>query len=216
MGLGKSVTVWVTGTGRSGTSAVAGVLVRLGINMGSTLLAGDAGNPRGYYEDQELGRIHERVARTRGDVRNQPELCSDLCRSISHRLVNYSQWGVKDPRLADVGTRVLNFYFPMSTGFKVVFCRRGGEAARDSYRMTYSAGFLESWSWYITRSMGVWRLKRCLKRRGIPFTDVWFGDLTSSEVWQSEVFYLSHFLIGRGPTPQEWESIEEFLILEED
>lgn len=46
--------VVVIGTGRSGTSCVAGVLQCLGVSMGDKLFGADNNNARGYFEDVEL------------------------------------------------------------------------------------------------------------------------------------------------------------------
>ena len=57
--------VIVAGMHRSGTSLTAGLLARLGIDMGRDLVPADRANPRGYFEDVELVRFHQRMfART--------------------------------------------------------------------------------------------------------------------------------------------------------
>ena len=54
----------VLGMHRSGTSAMAGVLQRLGVDLGSRLTPGDADNPKGYWEHTELVDIHDRLLRS--------------------------------------------------------------------------------------------------------------------------------------------------------
>lgn len=51
----------ILGSGRSGTSLVAGTLAKAGYFMGSHLWAPDAGNPKGYFEDEEVNRINEDI-----------------------------------------------------------------------------------------------------------------------------------------------------------
>jgi len=46
----------VLGRGRSGTSIVAGLLHKLGVNMGESRPAG-ANNPKGYFEDLEMSEL---------------------------------------------------------------------------------------------------------------------------------------------------------------
>ncbi len=46
--------VVVLGTGRSGPSAVAGILHTLGVSVGRNLLGSNRSNPRGYFEDRDL------------------------------------------------------------------------------------------------------------------------------------------------------------------
>lgn len=97
----------ITGMHRSGTSAVASVLQRAGVRIGSRLIEGDAGNPRGYFEDQDFVRFHDQqLARSgqrvlaqvgaelepprRQDVRQAEELI--------RRRQDLDLWGFKDPR----------------------------------------------------------------------------------------------------------------------
>lgn len=49
----------ILGSGRSGTSMLAGSLSRAGYYMGTSLLAAKASNPKGYFEDREINRINE-------------------------------------------------------------------------------------------------------------------------------------------------------------
>ena len=51
----------VLGPHRGGTSAVAGLLVRLGAAAPRTLMAADAENPAGYWESAALCEFHERL-----------------------------------------------------------------------------------------------------------------------------------------------------------
>lgn len=48
----------VTGSGRSGTSSVAGALKRLGLHIPQPEVEADHRNPRGYYEPQWVARFH--------------------------------------------------------------------------------------------------------------------------------------------------------------
>lgn len=56
--MGDRQIVMVIGPPRSGTSCVAGVLAKLGLPMGDTWQK-NSGNPKGYFEDRPLKRIHE-------------------------------------------------------------------------------------------------------------------------------------------------------------
>jgi hypothetical protein len=51
----------VTGTGRSGTSAVARVLHESGINMGQEFAGPSPQNARGYYEDLRVAAINDKI-----------------------------------------------------------------------------------------------------------------------------------------------------------
>src|SRR5262245_2147263 len=49
----------ILGSGRSGTSMLAGTLRLAGYYMGEHLIPADASNPRGYFEDDEINSINE-------------------------------------------------------------------------------------------------------------------------------------------------------------
>ena len=53
----------VLGPHRGGTSAVAGLLVRLGAEAPRTLMPADTDNPTGYWESVVLCEFHERLLR---------------------------------------------------------------------------------------------------------------------------------------------------------
>ena len=53
--------VLVTGSGRSGTSSVAGTLKRLGLHVPQPEVPADEKNPRGYYEPLWVTEFHKRV-----------------------------------------------------------------------------------------------------------------------------------------------------------
>lgn len=55
----RSTIVLVTGSGRSGTSALAGTLKRLGLEVPQPEVPADHKNPRGYYEPQWVMDFHK-------------------------------------------------------------------------------------------------------------------------------------------------------------
>ena len=74
--------VLVTGSGRSGTSSVAGTLKRLGLHVPQPEVPADEKNPRGYYEPMWVTEFHKRVlnpvpVRTI-DTRRDPEAARQL------------------------------------------------------------------------------------------------------------------------------------------
>ena len=48
----------ITGSGRSGTSAVAQLLHEAGLSVGHDLIAPDEHNMQGYFEERKIGRAH--------------------------------------------------------------------------------------------------------------------------------------------------------------
>src|SRR5437879_5732793 len=49
----------ILGSGRSGTSMLAGMLHGAGYYMGTHLIPADESNPKGYFEDDEINAINE-------------------------------------------------------------------------------------------------------------------------------------------------------------
>ncbi len=53
--------VIILGSGRSGTSMVAGVLAKSGYWMGDNVYPGNEGNPKGMFEDREINELNEDI-----------------------------------------------------------------------------------------------------------------------------------------------------------
>lgn len=107
----------VLGMDRSGTSLCTNVLSALGMSLGADLLAADRFNERGYFEDREIWRLHERMLAVLGrswdtlaTVRPFPPLWwqSPPMESFRQQLAEIARarisaasgsiWGFKDPR----------------------------------------------------------------------------------------------------------------------
>lgn len=54
----------ILGSGRSGTSMVAGTLAQAGYYMGDSLLPPTEGNPKGYFESREVEAVNDGLVRT--------------------------------------------------------------------------------------------------------------------------------------------------------
>ena len=57
----ENTAVFVLGMHRSGTSALARGLIAIGIDWGTNLLAGEADNPKGFWEDKDLHKINRLI-----------------------------------------------------------------------------------------------------------------------------------------------------------
>ena len=116
MASSKSAIVLI-GMDRSGTSLCANVLGLLGMSLGNDLLAPDRFNTRGYFEDREIWRVHERLLAVLGrswdtlsTVRPFPPgwwqspkmdgFRGQLGQIVQARMTNARDgiWGFKDPR----------------------------------------------------------------------------------------------------------------------
>lgn len=132
----------ITGMHRSGTSFAAELLQACGLHIGERLFPGDAGNPRGYFEDEDFLQVQRTMlieSCTPGEVgwpdwgwtegehldsavfeRHLPALCA-LAATRAHLPL----WGWKDPRttlLLDPWLRVVpdaRFLFVVREPWKV-------------------------------------------------------------------------------------------------
>lgn len=112
-GLEGSAAVIVLGMHRSGTSALAGTLHHLGVDLGDRLMDASPDNPRGYWEHRDIVAVHQRLMAELGwswdDIRPLPagweetsaavtageEIAAILARDFAAARL----WGLKDPRL---------------------------------------------------------------------------------------------------------------------
>jgi hypothetical protein len=102
--LRSKTTIVVLGMHRSGTSAVAGTLAQLGVELGP-VAERSRFNPRGNREIRELTRLHEAILERNGGswwappngVELRPEDYSS--RDVILRSIPGEQIGVKDPRM---------------------------------------------------------------------------------------------------------------------
>lgn len=53
---------------RSGTSALGGTLNLLGLEFGSDLMGADAGNPKGYFENNFVYKLNEKILKESGSA----------------------------------------------------------------------------------------------------------------------------------------------------
>ena len=112
--LSKPDLVVVLGMHRSGTSALAGVLHYLGVDLGTSLMPADAEvNSKGFWENEQIVQIHDQLLQEMGrswhEVRLFPDnwLALDRIQSAKQRILKVFQsefgtgsvWGLKDPRI---------------------------------------------------------------------------------------------------------------------
>ncbi len=157
----RSRAVVVLGMHRSGTSALAGVLNRLGVDFGSHLIAPNQDNPRGYWEHDKLVKIHERLLGDLGSAWDrfmpqsrwwdEPDVLSlrdEIAEVVRADFDGSALWGVKDPRMC----RLLPVWKPVfeSEGVDpcyVIILRHPLEVAKS---LSEREGFTE------IRSLALW------------------------------------------------------------
>jgi len=101
-----SQVIIITGMGRSGTSLVASLVQRAGVNIGERLVPPGKANPRGFFEDADFVEFHKQALRKRGyanpvtggftfePTSEEVERASTLIKQREHLPI----WGWKDPR----------------------------------------------------------------------------------------------------------------------
>lgn len=106
----------VVGMHRSGTSAFAGTLGRLGLSVPADLMAASPANPNGYYESGELAWLHNRVLRSAGsrwddwapiaqswfETPAASAHVGDIVRFLDRHFARAASFVIKDPRICRV------------------------------------------------------------------------------------------------------------------
>lgn len=116
---------------RSGTSMVAGILTKLGINMGGRRLDRNRcpGNPLGHYEDRAFIRLNDNILKRAGGdwkkppkwklIINQRERFDIRIKRVLNSL-NYPLTGWKDPRTS----LTIDLYYPHLINPYFIVCHR--------------------------------------------------------------------------------------------
>lgn len=91
----------VLGIPRSGTSCLAGVLHKLGVNMGSGYLQqGNQSNQSGYFEDLRWQRLNKQITGERYSLLDHPNYQTlNGYKELATTCNKNPLWGMKDPRL---------------------------------------------------------------------------------------------------------------------
>jgi hypothetical protein len=131
--------VLVVGTGRSGTSAVAGVLHRLGVDMGENFVGADANNKYGTYEEIDFFVNHRAYMDGQFD-----DFWDWLPQYITKRTEKSPVWGIKEPLLVHTFPKIAS----MVENPIVVFVHRNRDASILSYEYAYRTRYSEAVKWY--------------------------------------------------------------------
>ena len=108
----SGVLVLVTGTGRSGTSTIAGTLHHLGLSVPGPYLGANESNPKGFFESRWAVKFHKKItaaahindfdsrpaAFERAQKAVTPELHAQLVDYLRRHASESAQVVVKDPR----------------------------------------------------------------------------------------------------------------------
>lgn len=178
MRVANSRVVMITGMHRSGTSLVASLCMKYGVDIGHQLMPPHSSNIRGHYEDLEFVQFHERVLLAAGlrsegycawhrHLRFTPDDTAFARSLIDIKSKQSLIWGWKDPRstlfLTEWSQLLTDplFIFPFRDPAEVVasLLRRGEETFQDDGEMA-----LREWLSYNTRLINFFVSKpsRCL------------------------------------------------------
>lgn len=138
--------VFVFGTGRSGTSAVAMMLSALGVHMGSQFTPVDRNNKWGTGEDVDWMKANRDVLRGASPA----EVYPPLIKARSQHAV----WGAKDPAFARVLTDAVRALEPGREPL-VVVCRRRKAETINSFMRAYHSGRIGANQWYDSAILNV-------------------------------------------------------------
>ena len=93
----------VMGCYRSGTSAVAGILHHLGVNMGGGFQEPNGANPKGYFEDPKILRLNQTLYEA--DINENEGSYWEAYTPLNSELIRREEncppdvlWGFKDPK----------------------------------------------------------------------------------------------------------------------
>ncbi len=121
--------MFVLGMHRSGTSLVMGALNKMGVYLGNDLLKPTADNPKGYFENQNLVDIDEKILSCYNSswddllildndfAKNEKfeQILIDIKQFIEKEFAGIPVFGLKDPRLC----RLLPFWDSVLTKMKI-------------------------------------------------------------------------------------------------
>ncbi len=130
----------VLGVPRSGTSCVAGVLHKLGVNMGAGhFQPDDWANSKGYFEDMRWRLRTQRIT-GRGyslkaaSIESIGQRQKALYRALARECATQKLWGMKDPWLCFVGRFLWPILKSQGVEVRMVVTHRPREASIASVR----------------------------------------------------------------------------------
>src|SRR5262245_61466841 len=161
----------ILGSGRSGTSMLAGSLGRAGYYMGEHLIPPDAANPLGYFEDDEINAINEALLTPVTPARARPSYgwrwlvsvpvgtplsCSpELAQRIRVQTAR-TPFCFKDPRFCYT-LPIWRPFLPPETAFLCIF-REPARTAHSIVKECRTADYLQGLPMDFADAVQVWTL----------------------------------------------------------
>ena len=105
--------ILILGMHRSGTSALTGTLNLMGIPLGSELMPAYADNPKGFFENEKIWRLNQKLLESCNSTwedpflygvdwyhdKNLDEFGKTITRLITEEFSTVQIFGIKDPRM---------------------------------------------------------------------------------------------------------------------
>lgn len=158
--------ILVLGTGRSGTSAVSGILHKLGCSMGTQFVPSDSNNPIGTFEDFEFFQANQQVI----DGKISPQELRPILQERAKNRV----WGLKGLKLVHTVQYIIPILQELGCDIRIVVCRRNRAETINSFMRASHRGRTLSEKWYDESITAL--AARLLEYRGHKL-EIWFEDL---------------------------------------
>ena len=210
--------VIVLGMHRSGTSALAGTLSLAGLNLGTRLVPPAQDNPKGFFEHQQVWRIHHDLLVGLGsswhDVRALPahwEQTEEAAAAVQRLRAELGQdfadvalWGVKDPRLARCFAIWPDVLAAMGATARVVLALRDPFEVAASLQQRDGLGQAHALALWLRYTLDAER-----STRGLVRTVQHYPDLLAD--WRTELARLQRALQIDLPGPAQPAAVDAFL-----
>jgi hypothetical protein len=142
----------VVGTGRSGTSFVAGIMHNdMGIHMGKEFPPANESNPDGFWEDMDFYNLN--TALVIGQI-PYTKFMNDAIAIVRERREMGIPWGFKESRMGVL----LGNYLGLFDKPKIIWCKRKKDLVLASVSKCYEYDADRSYTLYYTRMVMLTRL----------------------------------------------------------
>lgn len=176
--MSKNICILVLSVGRSGSSATAGMLHCLGVDMGVKFLEGDKNNLEGTYEDLAFVNLNRAILTEQASI-------SEYAGMVRNKPL----WGVKDPQLCLTIGHFMPYLLAAGIDVRIVHVKRNPEDAIASYNKSYYSGTKTAKGWYEATSRA---LALNLERFDGPVLEMDFEYILDDPIREAE--RLAHFV----------------------
>ncbi|MTI59815.1 MAG: hypothetical protein FH762_07465 [Firmicutes bacterium] len=207
--------VIVLGMHRSGTSMIAGILDRLGINMGDNLIGAMPSNPYGHYEDKEFVELNDRILHAAGGSWYNPpgreallekqNTFKDDILSLVRKINDSSKYcGWKDPRTS----LTIELFHPYLTAPKFIVCHRA--AAQVANSLQKRSGIPPEVGIILKREYDGRLTDFFTRNKGLPKIDLYYNDVLENK--RERISSIVDFLVIE-PSSVQLKEAEGFVVV---